>query len=389
MKLKTVPDDFMVTEILSPDLIGKGGYSLYRVKKTNVTTMAVKSELTRTWQVKGNELHFAGFKDRRAVTTQHMTVKGAGYPSVLEGKGFEAEKIGSATRHIQPRDITSNQFEILVRDLSARKAEIMEQRVMDFGATGFPNYFDAQRFGSYHPDFGFIGQAILKRDARSALRAYMTVPFERDLQPVKRFKAKSMNLWPDWESMMQVAPRPSNYRSVLTYLVDHPEGYRRALNLIPRDLLSLYLSAYQSHLWNQIAAKYLSALPGTTSRGTMTIAGAELPVVKALDPEQARELHSTLIAMPNHRARYDQSSELESAAQQVLVESGFKINDLKARILEKAYLSKDRRSVLCLPQINHVSREKEHGIDKYTSVRLDFTLPRGSYATLMIKLASH
>ena len=72
----------------------------------------------------------------------------------------------------------------------------------------------------------------------------------------------------DWDALFEAAPRPSNYRSVLTYLRDHPHptetDYRKALNLITRRLLSLYLAAYQSLLWNRVAARYLAARLGET-----------------------------------------------------------------------------------------------------------------------------
>src|SRR5438045_7986596 len=108
---------------------------------------------------------------------------------------------------------------------------------------------------------------------------------------------------------MERAPRPSNFRSVLTYLKDHPEDYRRALNLIPHRLLALYLSAYQSWLWNLIAARYMIAALaplGFASR-SIRVAGHDLPVYLNL-PENVRLTFARVrIPLPNHRTFFPES----------------------------------------------------------------------------------
>ena len=112
---------------------------------------------------------------------------------------------------------------------------------------GLPNYFDRQRFGSYAPGQGFRGKKILERDAEGALRAYLSQPFGGDPPEVRGH-------WGEWELLFEAAPPTC---AVCSFLKDHPTDFRKALNLVTPRLLSLWLSAYQSFLWNRAAGRHL------------------------------------------------------------------------------------------------------------------------------------
>ena len=105
---------------------------------------------------------------------------------------------------------------------------------------GLPDYFGRQRFGSYAPGQGFVGKKILERDVEGALRAYLSQPFRGDPPSVRAFKSLAREHWGEWELLFEAAPRPSNPRSVLTFLKDHPTDFRKALNLVTPRLLSLW-----------------------------------------------------------------------------------------------------------------------------------------------------
>jgi tRNA pseudouridine13 synthase len=215
---------------------------------------------------------------------------------------------------------------------------------------------------------------------------------------VRAFKAFAADHWGDWEGLFAAAPRPSNYRSVLTYLRDHPPDgsaesatyYRKAVNLITRRLLSIYLSAYQSLLWNRIAARYLAAQLGAAPENeppSVEIAGERLPIYRELPAHLDRDI---AIPLPNHRAAYGSGpSPLAAIAADVLAEEGFALHDLKARILKKAYLTKGQRALLLFPQeLSASSPEPDDRFPGRNKLTLAFTLPRGSYATLVIKALS-
>jgi len=419
MRYKVRPEDFIVEEQVRASLAPGGRFAVYRVHKRGVTTLSVQAQIARALRLSRSDVVFPALKDKDAVAVQHAAVRGVGPPR-LNGDGFTAVFLGGTSRPLTPADIVANHFTIVLRDLQAGEAAHIEERLAQVIQFGLPNYFDQQRFGSFAADKGDgqpVGKYILQRDAEGALHAHFTQPFAGDPAPVRKFKAFARARWRDWDALFEAAPRPSNYRSVLTYLRDHPVTgltepasgdsaeramhYRKALNLITRRLLSLYLVAYQSFLWNRIAARYLAARmePGLKSAyACVEIAGERLPVYYELPPDFDRDL---TIPLPHHRAIYppaspdggeagsDNIADLAAIVSQVLMEEGLSLNGLKARILNRAYLPKGGRALLLFPQeMSASSLDPDELHPGRSKLALTFTLPRGSYATLVIKALS-
>ncbi len=379
MRLKAVPEDFRVEEEIHPLPTG-GPYLLYRVHKREATTLEVQARMARLLCLPLSAVSFPALKDRDAVSLQYATVRGPG-PERLEGRGFIAERLGPVSRPLSPSDLVGNRFAITVRDLSAEEAHTLGQRLAEAVAWGLPNYFDRQRFGSQTTTGDFPGRRILRRDAEGALRAYLAEPMVGDPPAVRAFKREAAARWGDWRALLDVAPRPSNFRSVLTFLCDHPADFRRALNLVTPRVLSLYLAAYQSLLWNRIAAGYLRARLGTPS-GFVEIAGERLPLFARLSD---RLPPGVAIPLPHHRAVYDDPV-LAATVDEVLHAEGLALSDLKPRILRRAYLSQGERRLLVFPAAALASSPSpDERFPNRWKISLQFTLPPGAYATLVVR----
>jgi tRNA pseudouridine13 synthase len=392
LRYKVCPEDFVVEERVRLRLVPDGNYAVYRVRKRDATTLSVQAQMARALGVRQADVVFPALKDKQAVTVQHGAVRiavGAAAPERLEGRGFEARFLDRSPRPLSPGDIVANRFALVLRDLADDEVVRIQKRAPQVEQRGLPNYFDQQRFGSLVPGEAHIAKRVLQRDAGGALHAYLAEPFVSDPAPVREFKAFAAAHWRDWDALFEAAPRPSNFRSVLTYLRDHPTDDpeerathdRKALNLITRRLLSIYLSAYQSLLWNRVAGRYLASVIGDVPR-RVDIAGMQLPLYEELparlDPDLA-------IALPNHRARYT-DPELAAIVKKVLAEEGFVLKDLKARILKRAYLTKGVRALLLF--LEEVSCSPPEADDRFSGRQkmvVSFTLPRGSYATLVLK----
>jgi tRNA pseudouridine13 synthase len=296
MRYKVQPEDFIVEEQIRLSLAPSGPFAVYRVRKRGVTTLRVQAQMARALGVGQSAVVAPALKDKGAVAVQHLAVRGTG-PARLAGDGFVAEFLGRSRRPLAPTDVVANRFTAVLRDLSPDEAARVQDRLAQVARSGLPNYFDQQRFGSLAPGEEPIGKRILRRDAEGALRAYLTQRFAGDPEPVRAFKAFAAARWGDWDALFDAAPRPSNFRSVLTYLRDHPTEYRKALNLVTRRLLSLYLAAYQSLLWNRIAGRYLSARLGEPA-AHVEIATDRLPLYYELPATSPSPFPTT--APPTH-----------------------------------------------------------------------------------------
>ena len=272
-----------------------------------------------------------------------------------------------------------NRFTLTIGVQSPQDAERLAARLTEIGRTGLPNYFDEQRFGSYTPGGTFIGKAILQRDAESALRAYFTEAAPGDPPEMRAFKRAAKERWSDWSALFDQAPR-SNHRSILSFLKDHPADFRKALNLITPRLLPLLLSAYQSFLWNRIASRYLAQQIGEAhlEQATVKIAGEELVVYRGLSKDRVEALRRITIPLPYHQAMVRDSS-LAQVFDEALTQEGLRLSEMKARILQNAYLSKSECPLLLFP------KDMAAATATPPSVRTQFFLPPGAYATLVGK----
>jgi tRNA pseudouridine13 synthase len=389
MRFKAQPEDFVVEELARLPLASTGDYAVYRVEKRDVTTLQVQTHIAAQLGRRSSDVSTPALKDKRSAAVQYLCLRGTG-PVDLTGPGYRAILVGRSQRPLRPTDLTGNRFTVTLRDLSSAEASAIGEQLSQIARYGVPNYFDKQRFGSYCRDEDapdrFIGKTILRRDAEGAIRAYLSHRFVGDPPAVRAFKVVARQHWGEWAFLLGEAPRPSNYRSVLTYLKDHPQGFRKALNLIPRRLLSLYLVAYQSYLWNRVAAGYLARqLSADTATPTLAILNLPLPVYFELPSTQHAMLSKLSISLPGHRAVYREPG-LGDVVQEVLAEERLALNDLKARILKRAYLPKGSRPLLLHPtDVDCGEVEEDERFPGRKAVRVGFTLPRGTFATLVLK----
>ncbi len=384
LPLKLAPEDFVVEEVLRAEPGRTGDFALYRATKRLMTTPDLQQHIAAQLGLPPRAVVFPALKDRQAVTTQHFTLRGRA-PLSLEGQGFSAHFVGRMARHLHPNDLLGNRFTLRLPSLPPAVAEAAAQRFTELEHSGLPNYFDEQRFGSRTQRGTFIGKAILQGDAEAALRAYLAEPAPGDPPPIRSFKAFAAQHWRDWPTLFQHAPR-SNHRSVLTFLKDHPRDFRKAVNLISPRLLPLMLAAYQSFLWNLVASRLLERRLGAAGLRTarIEIAGVPLVAYRRLPEALLEELRQLQIPLLHHKAAFSDPL-VEEVAREVLTQEGLALGQLKARLLQRAYLPRGNRPLLLFPRQTG-GQVEESGESGKRDLRLTFFLPPGSYGTLVVKV---
>ena len=385
MRFKVQPEDFIVEERVHLPLEVKGDYAIYRVHKRGLTTLNVQAQMSAAIGVPHSAVLFPALKDRNSIALQYASLRGTG-PSVLDDRGYSAQFVGRSSRPLRPRDLQGNHFTLTLRDLDADEGRHVQDRLGQMANFGLPNYFDRQRFGSYAPGQGFAGKKILERDEEGALKAYLSWNFMGDPQPTRVFKSLARQHWGEWDLLFENAPRPSNLRSVLTFLKDHPQSFRKALNLVTPRLLSMWLSAYQSSLWNRIAGQYLEGwLEETDTQRYYVKVIDQHPLYWELPDTLLEILSKVRIPLIHHRALF-RDPRVEVEATTVIAEEELDLRAFKARVLKKAYLSKGERSLLLFPQeVALLDGEEDECFTGKIKFTLAFFLPPGSYATLVLK----
>ena len=369
MRWKIRPEDFRVEERVALSIEPSGPYTLYRVRKWGRTTLEVQAELAARLGVSQRAVIFPALKDRWAIAVQIAAIRGQG-PERIRGPGFEAVRIGYASRPPRPQDLRGNRFWVRLRALTREELEGLPQVAAELAAEGFPNYFDDQRFGSWSPEMGFVGRALLRGQAEDVLRMVLAVPMAGDPPAIRAFKAEARARWGDWAALFAHAPRPSMQRSLLTFLKDHPTDLRGAVRRIPLRLRLLWVDAYRAWLWNRAVGYGL----GPEARHRVLIRGEEFPL-----PDRAPPEAQGLFALPHRRAR-DAPPWAEAMAR-VLEEEGLSLADFRRGPLLEEAPPPTRRPIWCRPVFLELRREAPEAGEAI----LCFELPPGSYGTLLLK----
>ena len=175
-RLKACAEDFVVNEISSlPEPAENGKYTIFKVTARNWETNRMVRLLSREMGISRERIGFAGTKDKRAVTTQLMSVDAP--PSILDNVSLQDLTISdayTARRKVQIGDLIGNEFVIRASGVAKPMDEVKEicesvtSEIKKRG--GFPNYFGVQRFGVMRPITHKVGELIVRGDLEGAVR---------------------------------------------------------------------------------------------------------------------------------------------------------------------------------------------------------------------------
>lgn len=380
MKLKRLREDFVVREV-SDFPLGSGPFAVYRLDKSGIGTPEAVAEILKVWNLPRRAVGYGGLKDRHATTTQTITLF-KGPQRSLEQRGFLLEYLGQAPREFHAKDIIANRFEITLRDLQDSAASRLESLLPAVGA-GVPNYFDDQRFGSLGESGQFIAQPWCLGDYERALYLAIAEANVHDRPREREQKSLLRKFWGDWIECKQRLDR-SHRRSIVTYLVDHPSDFRRALALLRSDLRSIALAAFQSYLWNEVVSQWLqlNLPPGTWI--TRPGAAGQLTFWSEVSPAVSERLADLEIPLPSARQRH-WPQDIEPLLTRILEPLGMQPHQIRVKYPRDTFFSKGSRRVLLRPEGLTWQRDADELAAGRHKMVLQFTLPRGAYATMVIK----
>ncbi len=387
MKIKQLPDDFYVEE--ASDFVpgAAGPFGFYRLEKRGWSTPDALVPLRRRWRVEPRRISFGGLKDRHAWTVQYFTIL-HGPSRNFHHQEITVTHLGWADEPYTSRAIRCNRFRLTLRDLSADAAAGAQAELNRLAVEGLPNYFDDQRFGSVAGEGEeFIARLLVRGRFEEALRLALTGPYEFDRGQEKREKKLVRDHWGDWKGLA-ARLRPGHARRLVDYLRSHPADFRGAVAGLRPELRGLYLSAYQSHLWNRMLARRLTTTLPPDQLRPVTLRMGEVPFPVGLVAERQAELTALHLPLPSSRLKLEPGDPCAELVRSVLAEEQLALHDLQVRGVREMFFSKGDRAALCMPaQLTHeaAADELHRGRLKLT---LAFELPRGCYATLLVKAAT-
>jgi tRNA pseudouridine13 synthase len=383
MKLRQQPSDFKVEEISEFSISKtKRDYKLFLLEKTGLETFSLIQYLSKQNNIPAYEFCVAGLKDKHAETRQHMTLPSKYDLRTLREQSFKITFLGYVDSKIKLGDLTSNKFEITVREVLKGELDGIYQKAKNISDIGVPNYFDSQRFGSaiYKE---FIAKEVMLKNYEKAVKIYQTQISKSEKKFIKEDKKSILANWTD-------LTKAKVFNGQLRTVVDEyilTKSWLSAYKKIPGSLREIFDSAYQSYLWNECIKTIIRQNVESKAVYSVEYTLGTLLFYKRLTGKEASSIPKTFQTISDELVPHDNEKKI---IEKVLTREGITISDFKIKEATGNFFKSRERQVIIKPQGFSVSNPQiddvnDKGRENRYMIKVKFTLPKASYATIVIK----
>uniref|UniRef100_A0ACD5WGH3 Uncharacterized protein n=1 Tax=Avena sativa TaxID=4498 RepID=A0ACD5WGH3_AVESA len=234
-----------------------GKYLRFHLYKENKDTQEALRVIGKMLGLQPRSFGFAGTKDKRAITTQQVTLfrVHATRLAALNNKliGIKVGDFNYVKEGLVLGQLMGNRFTITLRSVVAESEDVIKEAVDGLINSGFINYYGLQRFGSASVPNHLIGAALLRGEWRNAVSLILD-PREGECDDMNGVREHYKEHGDIDAAISNFPRRLIAERAILQRLKKYPGNYLQALMAIPRTLRLMYVHSYQSYLWNHAAS---------------------------------------------------------------------------------------------------------------------------------------
>ena len=389
------PEDFRVEE-LPEGQPGAGQedwtHVWFEVEKRGLSTAQAVGRLARALGREPRDIGYAGRKDAMGITRQFLSLEHveAAVVQELELKDLRVLGTGRRSRKLRVGELAGNRFDLTLRDLPLERHEDLERALSQLTREGLPNFYGPQRFGAEGVTRR-LGELLVAGDWRGYVRAFVDSQQgpnpSPETSPVARLlSALDSDQRRDWRAARTLAADlPASLVPLAKQMARRPLDLESLVRTLPRRAKALHVSALQAAVFNRVLAQRMlqvggagRVLPGDLLLDPWTGEGEPAPQGEAaaaaqIEADQLKRVPSGPLPGPASKRTRGAVAEWEREA---LQQSGLELESLAS--LPGALAPKGaRRALLVGPR--DMSWQA-----KGTEVRLQVTLPPGSYATVLL-----
>ena len=151
-RIKEQPEDFVVEELPLYEPADEGNFAFLLLEKTNLSTLDLVAVIRKHLDLQDVEVGLAGWKDKRAITRQWVSVPRDQVTDSrlgqLAGDGIKILQQRHHSHKLRTGHLLGNRFSILIRQADSEAEKRTQDIIQQFQTLGLPNFYGPQRFGA-------------------------------------------------------------------------------------------------------------------------------------------------------------------------------------------------------------------------------------------------
>ncbi len=403
-QLRQEVEDFIVREITNREEGQEGKYLILELVKRDWDTHHLTRTLAKILQVSQKRISVAGTKDKRALTTQKISIFDIDAKEIekIHLKDVELKVLGRSRKSVELGDLWGNNFRITIRNITNSSEEthkLLEKTTNEILAQGgVPNFFGIQRFGSVRPVTHLVGKAIVEGDFEKAALLYIAEPFPDEPEDTRKARQFVKETRDFKEGLKMYHLHLGHERAMMNHLIANPDDFAGSFLVLPKNLYRMFVHGYQSYIYNTILCRRIEkslplneaiegdivcfkneyGLPDSSKTEQVT---AE--TVNAMNRLIKRNRAFITAPLPGYSTEFASGvpGEIEQA---VLDELKVPLQGFNIEKIPEMSSKGTRREVILQVEPKFEVGEDELNPGKSKAV-LEFMLPKGSYATTVLR----
>ncbi|XP_057693820.1 pseudouridylate synthase 7 homolog isoform X1 [Corythoichthys intestinalis] len=387
----------------------RGNFCHFVLYKENKDTMDAINVLSKFLRLRPNMFSYMGTKDKRAITVQEIAVLKITAERLGHlNKCLMNLKLGNFSYKNHPLklgELQGNHFTVVIRNISGSDAQV-HQALSSLKQTGFINYYGMQRFGTTAVPTHQVGRAILKNDWKLVVDLILKPRPGAE----KEFLVRCREEWAKTQDPDAALKKLPNKRCVegqlLRGLSQHGKNnIVTAFGLIPRNNRLMYIHSYQSVVWNTMVSRRIDAFGLKAVEGDLVLRGTKAHILSE-EEAKSHSIHDIVMPLPGFDVIYP-THHVGKGYREMLSADGLDIDNMRHKIKDYSLAGAYRRVLIRPTDVSweviqyddpklslvHTDFEKIENKPapvfnkegKYRALRLEFSLPPSTYATMAIR----
>ena len=401
-KLRTIPEDFIVNEVfLYPKKVENGCFAIAEVSSKNWETHRLVRELSKRLKISQKRISFAGTKDKRACSTQLMSFHNVSKDelSSVNIRDVSVKDMYHSDKPIRIGSLLGNRFEIIVRNIDKKtgkdQIEAIALKITENG--GFPNFYGIQRFGIIRPITHIVGKHLVHGDLESAVMEYVANPIKGEDEKTYQLR-KELQQTHDFSKALQSYTTVLSFeKAILNRLVVDPKDFAGALQELQKNLLMMFINAYQSYIFNKIISERIrrkipihQAIVGDVIQPIRNniLEGNYISVTEPNIEKVNKQIIKNKAVVTGLLVGYDSffsKGEMGEIEQSVIEKETFDYRDFIIPDIPFLSSKGSRRSILGLINDIEWKLHKDEINEEKQSLTIKFALQKGCYATSLLR----